>query len=896
MTSTPGNGHRDRSLAAGYGIALAGCVIVAAAQPFLEPLLGPGFPLIVLPAVVVLSAWFGGFSPGLVATIGGSLTAAYVLPRPRLGLQIEEPADAIAVLLFTVTGLLVSFAIRQTRRQSGLEREAKVRVERELARRDGLGQLTATLSRAETPDIVIRTSLPDLLYAANAVAGAIFLTSDDKTACELALALGYDDDRVAASGRFPLTSKTLVSEAIRRRDLMVAKSDSAQAAGFSGSLEPFLGAHAAAVAVPLVSAGRAIGAVILSLAEPRRLDGEEREFLLTAGRFTAHALDRARLYEASDRARAEAEALRVLANSELRERQKAEEALRLNEGRYRALAARTSRLYALSAGLSQAASIKAVAKVVVREGKLVAGAASGSVVLLVDRDTHFETLYEEGAPRNEIESHQRFPADAGLCSTAAVQEQRPILVGSFAAWQEKYPASASTAASGGFTSVAALPLQTDGAAFGVLSFHFTVPVNFDEEYTALLTSVAQHAAQALDRARLYEAAEGARADAEAANRSKDDFLSTISHELRTPLNAVLGWAAMLRSGSMDEARTARAIEAIFTNATRQGRLIEELLDVSRIVAGRASLDPQDTDLTENIRGAVEAMMPMAAAKGVEIRYESVPGVFVVADPRRLEQVFLNLLSNAVKFTPADGRITIDVAPSPTAVQIRVTDTGAGIEPAFLPHVFERFRQADGTTKRGAGGLGLGLFIARQLIEAQGGTIRVASNGADQGTTFSLTLPAAPGVARPSPPSSVDAPEPGFEYAPVLEGVRVLLVDDEPDAREMMAAALETCGATVITAASAREALDTLARQDVDLLLSDIAMAGQDGYELIREIRAMSTHLASLPAAAVTAHARDDERALALAAGFQMHLTKPIHPTALARAVASLVQCTERARD
>jgi signal transduction histidine kinase/DNA-binding NarL/FixJ family response regulator len=426
---------------------------------------------------------------------------------------------------------------------------------------------------------------------------------------------------------------------------------------------------------------------------------------------------------------------------------------------------------------------------------------------------------------------------------------------------------------------------------GVLSFQFTVPVNFDDEYSALLTSVAQHCAQALDRARLYETADRARADAEAANRSKDDFLSTISHELRTPLNAMLGWAAMLRNGSVEPGRTQRAIEAIFSNATRQARLIEELLDVSRIVAGRASLDLQTVNLGENISGAVEAMMPLAAAKGVELRFEATPDVQVVADPRRLEQVFLNLLSNAVKFTPPDGLITVHAAASGDTAHVRVVDTGAGIEAAFLPHVFERFRQADSAPTRGVGGLGLGLFIARQLVEAQGGVIRVDSDGAGRGATFTVMLPAAVGagaVRHTTADASAPPPPEQRDTLPVLDGIRVLLVDDEPDAREVMASALETCGATVVPAASVGEALQILAGTDVDLLLADIAMPVQDGYQLIRAIRAMpSARAAAIPAAAVTAHARDDERERALAAGFQMRLIKPIDPVALARAVAVL---------
>ena len=423
----------------------------------------------------------------------------------------------------------------------------------------------------------------------------------------------------------------------------------------------------------------------------------------------------------------------------------------------------------------------------------------------------------------------------------------------------------------------------------MVSFHFTVPVNFDEEYTALLTSVAHHCAQALDRARMYEAAEHARREAETANQSKDDFLSTISHELRTPLNAILGWAAMLRDGVVDASRTQRAIEAIYNNATRQGRLIEELLDVSRIVAGRAAVDLQSVDLGENIRGAVEAMMPIASAKGVELCFQPQSGITVSADPRRLEQVLLNLLTNAVKFTPSDGRVTVDVRLAGESAEVRVIDAGVGIEPAFLPHVFERFRQADSATTRAVGGLGLGLFISRQLVEAQGGTLEAESQGPGTGATFIVTLPAVETAAdRWTPDRSAAPPAPQNEAMPSLHGLSVLVVDDEPDALEMMTAALEACGASVVPASSAREALVVLEHVDVDLLLSDIAMPGEDGCELIRSIRAMpSNRLATLPAAAVTAHAREDERQRALAAGFLMHLSKPVQPAALARAVAAL---------
>ena len=414
----------------------------------------------------------------------------------------------------------------------------------------------------------------------------------------------------------------------------------------------------------------------------------------------------------------------------------------------------------------------------------------------------------------------------------------------------------------------------------------------------MLMSVAHHCAEAIDRARLYEAAQQARADAETANESKDDFLSTVSHELRTPLTAVLGWAAMLRTGSLDAARTTRAVDAIFNNATRQAQLIEELLDISRIVGGRVVFDPQELDLDETIRGTIEAIMPQADAKGVELRLGAHPSVLVTGDPRRLEQVFLNLLANAVKFTPHGGYVMVDVAAGAQAVDVRVADSGVGIDPSFLPHVFERFRQGDNSTARSRGGLGLGLFITRQLIEAHGGSIRAESAGPGGGAAFIVTLPVlvAQSGDRLVPPDAQSVtpdhvtPDHPFDATPsALAGVRVLIVDDEPDVRELMVAALERSGATVTSVGSTVDALEVLTNADMDVMLADIAMPGQDGYDLIKATRALPSERARrIPAVAVTACARDDERQRALAAGFQQHVAKPIHLDSLVQTVAGLV--------
>jgi signal transduction histidine kinase/FixJ family two-component response regulator len=871
-----------------YAIALLLCVAAGAAQYVLQEETGKRFPLAVLWVAVMLSALFGGVGPTIVATILAAGITSYFI------LDLSDPVDLIGLILFVAAGGLLSFIVRSIHRTLDSERSGRLSAEARLKRVSQLQELATSLSKAQTSDEVCGVTLSELLYALDASAGAIALVSSDGRHLEVVHAVGYANPTLVRSTIVPLASKTVLTEAVRRRAPIRFASEADRDAKFADLLvEPVLADWESGVVVPLMVSGRPIGVAVLTFKTTHVPDNDEQEFLNGAANRAAQALDRAQRYEVAERARADAEAYRIRADIELRERQKAEGALRESEGRYRALAARTNRLYTLSSGLSEAITLDAVAKSIVHNGKVVAGASAASVTLLVDGH-HFEPLYADEPPNLKIEPSHRYPAEAGHCSTAVVETRRPVFIGSFFEWQQQYPRSASMAADGGYASAAVLPLLVEGSAIGVLSFHFTVPVNFDDEYKALLTSVAQHAAQALDRARLYESAQRARTEAENANRSKDDFLSIISHELRTPLSAVLGWAAMLRDQTLDPSRTRRAIEAIFNNATRQTHLIDELLDVSRIVAGRASLDLQELDLSENVRGAADAIMPLAEAKGIEVRIEQLPtDARVVADPRRLEQVFLNLLGNAVKFTNEGGVIHVEVAASDGTVDVRVSDTGRGIDREFLPQVFERFRQAESTIARSAGGLGLGLFIARRLVEAHGGSIQVHSEGEGRGSTFVVTLPA---VAGPSagrhagPEMALVTPHETSPALPSLAGLKVLLVDDESDVREMMVSILETCGATVLPAASAEAALELMAGEAgrIDVLLSDIAMPGKNGYDLIREVRAQTDkRLATVPAAAVTAAAGSEERQRALSAGFQMHIVKPVRPEALARAVASL---------
>jgi signal transduction histidine kinase len=380
----------------------------------------------------------------------------------------------------------------------------------------------------------------------------------------------------------------------------------------------------------------------------------------------------------------------------------------------------------------------------------------------------------------------------------------------------------------------------------------------------------------------------ARHRAEEANRLKDEFLSTVSHELRTPLNAILGWTWILLGDRLDPEGARRAVQTIERNARAQSQIIDDLLDVSRIVTGKLRLKMRPVALEGIVEAAVEGVRPASDAKGIKVESRIDPGPDgseLRCDPARLQQVVWNLLSNAVKFTPQGGRVEVAVDEPDGQARIRVSDTGIGIPPDFLPYVFDRFRQADSSTTRTYGGLGLGLSIVRQLVELHGGTVDVESEGEGLGSVFTVRLPLSPASPVPAPRA---LPEPGPEPGPArLSGLRVLLVDDEPDAREVVCSALEELGAEVTSVPSAAEAMAALGRAGADVLVADIGMPGEDGYSLIRKIRELDGDLAGLPAIALTAYAGDNDRRRALEAGFQVHLAKPVEPRLLAETVSTV---------
>ncbi len=390
-----------------------------------------------------------------------------------------------------------------------------------------------------------------------------------------------------------------------------------------------------------------------------------------------------------------------------------------------------------------------------------------------------------------------------------------------------------------------------------------------------------------------EAHQNARATAERALRAKDDFLSTLSHEIRTPLNAVLGWARILLSREeVDRALLTRALQVIERNASAQAQMMDDMLDMARIVAGKLRLETQPVDVLGVVLAAVDVVMPSAAAKRIAVRTSLDPRTpRVLGDQDRLQQVIWNLLSNALKFTDEGGTIDVRLETAGKVVRIVVADTGHGINPEFLPHVFERFRQADASSGRRHGGLGLGLALVRDLVELHGGTVRAQSEGEGKGATFTIELPTviSPEIRR----SHADNSTLRVEDAASLANVRVLLVEDESDARDLALAALQQCGAHVQAVSSSSDALALLRELPEDrlpqVIVSDIGMPRQDGYDLIRRIRALESEHGRIPAIAVTGYATSDDVNRALRAGFQMHIAKPMDPAALVSAVAQLAR-------
>ena len=442
-------------------------------------------------------------------------------------------------------------------------------------------------------------------------------------------------------------------------------------------------------------------------------------------------------------------------------------------------------------------------------------------------------------------------------------------------------------------------VKTEGSAKGVMKIRTASgEIRLWEYYNTLRTEgvetpiVRGMAHDATERRLAMDREKEARLEAEAANRVKDEFLSTLSHELRTPLTAIMGWSDLLLHGEVDPSKQRRAIETIARNANSQCQLIDDLLEVSRIITGKLRLEFAACELQPVIEAAAESIRPTAEAKSValELKLDSEAGP-VFGDCERLQQVVWNLLSNAVKFTPSGGKVNVNLQRINSHVEISVADSGAGINPDFLPYVFERFRQADGSTTRAHGGLGLGLAIVRHLVELHGGVASADSEGLGRGATFTVRLPLMNAVGQQSPNVAnqwTGAAGFGEQRPASLNGMRVLIVDDEADARELVTVMLGHCGAEMKAAASSGEALEIIENWKPDVLIADIGMPVEDGYGLITRLRALPKERGgSTPALALTAYAGTEDRVRALSAGYQVHLSKPVDRVELAAVVAKL---------
>ncbi len=477
----------------------------------------------------------------------------------------------------------------------------------------------------------------------------------------------------------------------------------------------------------------------------------------------------------------------------------------------------------------------------------------------------------------------------GSCGSAAFLNE-PVFVTDITT-DSRWERYRDLAAAAGLRACLSTPIcGRNNKVLGTFAIYYDHPQEADNDDVGLLAHLARTAGIALERAqsaaeisRLLECERQARADAEDANRAKDEFLAMMSHELRNPLNAIVGWAALIDTEGVDAATLAEGIDAIRRNSALQAKLIDEILDYARIRAGKLRLETEPTDLAQLLRTTVDSARPAAADASIELslRIETDTPVIVEIDPRRMQQVVGNLLSNAVKFTPEGGSIAVSLTPAEDGVCIAVADTGCGIEPSFLPYVFERFRQQDGSKQRRHDGLGIGLAIVHNVVGLHGGRVVALSEGRDRGATFEMYLP--------RKGSAVRVPSARRTGVPDLAGVRILVADDMTDARALIKTIFATTGGQVQVAATGAEALEYLGNDRPDVFLCDIGMPGMDGYEVIRRLRDLErdNDLPRLPAVAITAYASDKDRRQALSSGFDAHMAKPVEPTQLRWLVADL---------
>jgi signal transduction histidine kinase/CheY-like chemotaxis protein len=601
----------------------------------------------------------------------------------------------------------------------------------------------------------------------------------------------------------------------------------------------------------------------------------------------------------------------VSLQAEIAERQEAEAALCALKDELEIQVADLRRLHEMSVGLTSTLDMESVLKEVLRAAMTVQGTDLGLLSLCDPERDGINVKVHSGFDEEFLRQVEWVPAGDGACGTSYGERRRVVIEDVevdpiFAGYRE-------AARHAGFRACHSTPLFTRGGKImGVLSVHFREPHRPSERETQLMDLYARMASDIIENARLHHRVQQeleereqllareqmARAEAETANRMKDEFLATVSHELRTPLNAIVGWAHMLRRGGLDEAAISRAVETIERNARSQAQLVEDILDVSRVITGKLRLNIGPVDMATVINAAIDSVQLAAESKSIRLEVTLDPlARHISGDASRLQQVIWNLLANAIKFTPTGGRVEVRLERAVANAQIQVSDTGEGINPEFLPFIFDRFRQADGTSTRRHGGLGLGLAIVRHLIELHGGTVHADSPGEGCGASFIIKLPLAiADRSRKSRRADLESLWPNDqsdgqpEPLPSLEGIQVLLVDDDRDTLQMLTAMLTECRAKVQAASHAEEAMELLQWFRPDVLVSDLAMPGEDGYSLVGKVRALDAERRTpTPAVALTAYARVEDRTRALSAGFNLFIVKPVEPHELISAIANLTE-------
>jgi PAS domain S-box-containing protein len=505
-------------------------------------------------------------------------------------------------------------------------------------------------------------------------------------------------------------------------------------------------------------------------------------------------------------------------------------------------------------------------------------------ILLLEREENELVAWAAQGLEEEVELGVRIPVGRGFAGNI-VAKTKPIIISEV----ENADLFNPLLREKGIKSLLGVPMMVEGAPIGVLHVGAFKHTDFKEEQVRLLQSAADRIALAVENARLYQVEQTARAEAEAANRAKDEFLTILSHELRTPLTPIIGWVHMMENGILAQGDSARALEVISRNAANLKRLISDLLDMSAVLSGKMRIEQNSVPLASVLDESVETMRSFARNAGVELKLNISAdgrGLIVTGDRGRLDQSFCNVIHNAIKFSPARGVVTVSLETTPSDALVTIKDQGEGIPTDFLPHVFERFRQADGSRTRTYGGLGLGLSLVKSFVTVHGGTIEATSEGVGHGSTFIITLPreGMPGHAsdKTALPSKRMAADP----------VCILIVEDEPDTLQMLDASFRTRGFGTIACGSAAEALDCAGREQFDIIISDIAMPGVDGLQLMRELRARPG-FATVPAIALTGYASQTDAKAAISAGFDLHLSKPIDPSDLMAAVNNLIALRRR---